>query len=129
MVDLGYGRRDSKQINGDRDVGDTLVVQLPFMITVILRKDNFSRKYRTFGLELALLILSTGRFQDFGQLSTGWIRGSVVPVIWLTSAYHRGGYAYRLCGPLEKGKEWYGVHEQCFRDGHLSFHGKVQELT
>jgi len=63
------------------------------------------------------------RFQDFGQLSTGWIRGSVVPVIWLTSAYHRGGYAYRLCGPLEKGKEWYGVHEQCFRDGHLSFHG------
>ena len=41
------------------------------------------------------------------------------------NAFHRGGYAYRLCGPVEKGKEWM-VNEQCFRDGHLKFVGKTQ---
>jgi len=29
VVELGYGKKDSKQINGDRDVGDMLVDDLP----------------------------------------------------------------------------------------------------
>ena len=61
-------------------------------------------------------------------MGTTWVRGTAATVIWATSAYHRGGYAYRLCGPVEKGKEWM-VNEQCFRDGHLNFVGKTQEFT
>ena len=33
VVDLGYGKKESKQINGDRDVGDTLVDVLPLKNT------------------------------------------------------------------------------------------------
>ena len=29
VAELGYGKKDSKQINGDRDVGDMLVDDLP----------------------------------------------------------------------------------------------------
>jgi len=53
---------------------------------------------------------------------TTWERGTAATVIWTMNAFHRGGYAYRLCGPVEKGKEWM-VNEQCFRDGHLKFVG------
>jgi len=53
---------------------------------------------------------------------TTWMRGTAATVIWTMNAFHRGGYAYRLCGPVEKGKEWM-VNEQCFRDGHLKFVG------
>jgi len=37
VVDLGYGKKESKQINGDRDVGDTLVDVLPLKNT---KKDD-----------------------------------------------------------------------------------------
>ena len=53
---------------------------------------------------------------------TTWARGSEQPVIWESSAYHRGGYAYRLC-KVNDGKYW-EVNEQCFKDGHLKFAGK-----
>ena len=33
VVDLGYGTKDSKQITGERDVGDTLVDVLPLKNT------------------------------------------------------------------------------------------------
>ena len=33
VAELGYGKKDSKQINGDRDVGDTLVDDQPLKNT------------------------------------------------------------------------------------------------
>ena len=33
VVDLGFGKMESKQTNGDRDVGDTLVDVLPLKNT------------------------------------------------------------------------------------------------
>ena len=65
-----------------------------------------------------------GLFKGHGQKATVWKRGVPATVIWESSAYHRGGYAYRLCGPVVPGKEW-KVNEQCFRDGHLKFVGKT----
>ena len=57
-----------------------------------------------------------------GQKGTTWKRGVPATVIWESSAYHRGGYAYRLCGPVKPGEEW-KVNEKCFREGHLKFAG------
>ena len=42
-------------------------------------------------------------------------------VMWKSKAYHRGGYAYRLC-KVEDGKFW-KVTEECFQNGHLKFAG------
>merc|ERR1719412_855543 len=63
-----------------------------------------------------------GLFKGHGQKGTTWKRGVPATVIWESSAYHRGGYAYRLCGPVKPGKEW-KVNEKCFREGHLKFAG------
>merc|ERR1719259_49788 len=46
-----------------------------------------------------------GRFQGpINMAGTTWVRGTAATVIWTTNAFHRGGYGYRLCGPMEKGK-------------------------
>ena len=75
------------------------------------------------------LFCPAGRFQGPTNMAGNtWVRGTAATVIWTTNAFHRGGYAYRLCGPVEKGREWM-VNEQCFRDGHLKFVGKTKELT
>jgi len=50
---------------------------------------------------------------------TTWERGTNQEVLWESKAYHRGGYAYRLC-KVKKGKIW-KVNEKCFQKGHLKF--------
>jgi len=58
----------------------------------------------------------------FGTPSiTTWVRGVNQEVYWESKAYHRGGYAYRLC-KVKKGKIW-KVTEECFQKGHLKFAG------
>jgi len=58
----------------------------------------------------------------FGTPSvTTWERGTNQEVLWASSAYHRGGYAYRLC-KVKNGKIW-KVTENCFQNGHLKFAG------
>jgi len=51
--------------------------------------------------------------------TTTWERGTNATVMWESKAYHRGGYAYRLCR-VRRGKTW-KVNERCFRRGHLKF--------
>ena len=48
--------------------------------------------------------------------------GSNAEVYWESNAYHRGGYAYRLCRVHQK--EYWKVTEECFQQGHLNFAGK-----
>jgi len=52
---------------------------------------------------------------------TTWERGTNQEVYWESKAYHRGGYAYRLC-KVKNGKIW-KVTEKCFQNGHLKFAG------
>jgi len=52
---------------------------------------------------------------------TTWERGTNQDVYWKSKAYHKGGYAYRLC-KVENGKFW-EVTEECFQNGHLKFAG------
>ena len=47
--------------------------------------------------------------------------GEPAEVYWTSNAYHRGGYAYRLC--KVDNKEYWKVTEQCFQRGHLNFSG------
>ena len=54
--------------------------------------------------------------------TTTWERGTNATVMWESKAYHRGGYAYRLCR-VRRGKTW-KVNERCFRRGHLKFASK-----
>ena len=45
-------------------------------------------------------------------------------VFWHSNAYHRGGYAYRLC-KIEKVWDYTsGITEECFQKGHLKFAGR-----
>ena len=45
-------------------------------------------------------------------------------VFWKSKAYHRGGYAYRLC-KMELGTKWGSqITEECFQKGHLKFAGR-----
>jgi len=70
----------------------------------------------------ALEWYKNGLFEaEGGAQVTTWEQGSQQTVIWQSSAYHRGGYAYRLC-KVNDGKYW-EVNEQCFKDGHLKFAG------
>ena len=55
---------------------------------------------------------------------TKWKRGEPAEVYWNSGAKHRGGYAYRLC-KVNNGKYWH-VTEECFQEGHLKFHGKIE---
>lgn len=52
---------------------------------------------------------------------TTWKRGTNQEVYWESTAWHRGGYAYRLC-KVKNGKIW-EVTEKCFQNGHLKFAG------
>ena len=54
VVELGYGKKDSKQINGDRDVGDMLVDDLPGKNTkkVLENKRAFLYIIQDMGLNL-----------------------------------------------------------------------------
>jgi len=54
---------------------------------------------------------------------TKWTRGEPAEVLWTSGAYHRGGYAYRLCR-VHNQKYW-KVTEECFQQGHLNFAGKT----
>ena len=59
VVDLGFGKMESKQTNGDRDVGDTLVDVQPLKNTkeVLEKKRSFLKMIWTKqGLELILFI-------------------------------------------------------------------------
>jgi len=63
-------------------------------------------------------------YQDglFGEPKlTTWTRGEAAEVYWVSNAYHRGGYAYRLCR-VPDGQYW-KVTEECFQQGHLNFSG------
>ena len=53
---------------------------------------------------------------------TKWPRGSNQTVVWKQTAYHQGGYAYRLC--KVKGTKYWEANEECFQKGHLKFAGK-----
>ena len=57
--------------------------------------------------------------------TTTWTRGMPAEVYWSSGSKHRGGYAYRLC-KVNDGKVW-EVTEECFQDGHLNFHGNINE--
>jgi len=57
---------------------------------------------------------------------TTWTRGSPAEVYWKSNAYHRGGYAYRLC--KVENKEYWKVTEECFQQGHLNFAGNTTWL-
>ena len=50
-----------------------------------------------------------------------------IDVYWESKAYHRGGYAYRLC-KVNNGKIW-EVTEECFQNGHLKFAGSFEILN
>ena len=52
---------------------------------------------------------------------TKWKRGEPAEVYWNSDAFHRGGYAFRLC-KVNNGKIW-KVTEECFQKGHLKFSG------
>jgi len=54
---------------------------------------------------------------------TTWERGTNQEVFWKSKAFHRGGYAYRLC-KVNNGKIW-EVTEECFQNGHLKFAGDI----
>jgi len=56
-----------------------------------------------------------------GKAGDKFVRGTNQEVLWASSAYHRGGYAYRLC-KVKNGKIW-KVTEKCFQNGHLKFAG------
>ena len=45
-------------------------------------------------------------------------------VFWKSKAYHRGGYAYRLCKIEKVWDETSGITEECFQKGHLKFAGR-----
>jgi len=65
-------------------------------------------------------------YQDglFGEpMVTTWTRGEPAEVYWNSNAYHRGGYAYRLCR-VPDGQYW-KVTEECFQQGHLNFAGET----
>jgi len=62
-----------------------------------------------------------GFFKHPWGIPTTWERGTNQEVMWKSKAYHRGGYAYRLC-KVENGKFW-KVTEECFQNGHLKFAG------
>lgn len=69
---------------------------------------------------------ATSHYRDglFGTpKETKWTRGEPAEVYWTSNAYHRGGYAYRLCKVEQK--EYWKVTEQCFQRGHLNFSGKT----
>ena len=55
---------------------------------------------------------------------TKWKTGSVQDVAWWTNNQHGGGYSYRLCKTPADGIS--GLNEECFQNGHLSFHGDKQ---
>jgi len=64
-------------------------------------------------------------YQDglFGSpKKTTWTRGKLAEVYSYSNAYHRGGYAYRLCRVQQE--EYWNVTEECFQQGHLNFAGK-----
>jgi len=58
---------------------------------------------------------------------TTWTRGEAAEVYWVSNAYHRGGYAYRLCR-VPDGQYW-KVTEECFQQGHLNFAGKTSWIA
>merc|ERR1711974_412348 len=66
VVDLGYGKKDSKQTNGDRDVGDTLVDVLPLKNT---KKENSKVTGRITGPAGWVVLPGCGehQLQSFGQ--------------------------------------------------------------
>jgi len=70
-----------------------------------------------------------GLFNNFNGApkETTWIRGSPAEVYWRSNAYHRGGYAYRLCKVEQK--EYWKVTEECFQQGHLNFAGNTTWLN
>ena len=65
-----------------------------------------------------------GLFTDPGTKAwkTKWPRGSDQTVVWKQTAYHQGGYAYRLC--KVKGAKYWEAKEERFQKGHLKFAGK-----
>jgi len=65
--------------------------------------------------------------KDGAPKETTWIRGSPAEVFWQSNAYHRGGYAYRLCKVEQK--EYWKVTEDCFQQGHLNFAGNTTWLN
>ena len=72
------------------------------------------------GGKAAIQRYQEGLFKN--PVTTTWERGTNQEVYWESKAYHRGGYAYRLC-KVNDGKVW-AVTEKCFQDGHLNFAGK-----
>jgi len=54
---------------------------------------------------------------------TYWERGTNQEVFWNSNAYHRGGYAYRVCKVQDLGHFTSGITEECFQKGHLKFAG------
>lgn len=60
--------------------------------------------------------------QEFIFVHKHFIGGEPAEVYWHSGAYHRGGYAYRLCR-VHNQKYW-KVTEECFQQGHLNFAGK-----
>jgi len=74
------------------------------------------------GFSFGKSALSYAKDVFFGNpFVTTWERGTNQEVYWKSQAYHRGGYAYRLC-KVKKGKIW-KVTEKCFQNGHLKFAG------
>ena len=55
-------------------------------------------------------------------VSKSIIGGEPAEVYWHSGAYHRGGYAYRLCRVYNQ--KYWKVTEECFQQGHLSFSGE-----
>ena len=52
---------------------------------------------------------------------TEWKAGSYQEVSWFYSAFHQGGYIYRLCKKPKHGIA--GLTEECFQEGSLKFEG------
>ena len=52
--------------------------------------------------------------------------GEAAEMYWVSNAYHRGGYPYRLC-QVPDGQYW-KVTEECFQQGHLNFSGRKYSL-
>jgi len=63
---------------------------------------------------------SDAREVEFPQAATTeWELGSVQEVAWVSTAYHLGGYTYRLCKLPEEGRM--GLTEECFQKNILRF--------
>ena len=79
-------------------------------------------------LSLVDIFLSTNQRPSWISSFKFWFYagGEAAEVYWVSNAYHRGGYAYRLCR-VPDGQYW-KVTEECFQQGHLNFAGRKYSL-